>query len=137
LKFFSPEYRQKLSEAAKRRKVQGMKGKFHSLETRYKMCRAKSGRARSEETKRKISETIRNKKMRAVKENSNMLEKACKEIIMEHKKGKKLPDDKWGKTYEELNIGAVLKTEPQEYNKPKDGKKPLIRFPVHGILRWT
>jgi len=123
MKYFSPEYRQKLSEAAKKRKAHGASGKIFTLEHRYKICRALSGRTRNEETKRKISETIRKKQMKT--------------------KPKPIPrksdlmDDKWEKGYEELNIGRFLKQEPLEYNKPKDGKKPLIRFPVRGILRWV
>jgi len=124
LKFFPPEYRQKLSEAAKRRKVHGATGKTLSLEHRYKIRCALSGRARSEETKRKISETKRNKMK--------------PEAIIPQKPKKTDPiDNKWEQAHEELNIGAVLKQEPLEYNKPRAGKKPLIRFPVQGILRWV
>ena len=121
MKFFSPEYRQKLSEAAKRRKVHGAAGKKLSLEHRYKIRRALSGRARSEETKRKISETKRSK-----------MKQEPEKIIP-----RKIDpmDDKWEKAYGDQMIGRVLKQEPQEYNKPRAGKKPLIRFPVRGILR--
>ena len=62
------------------------------------------------------------------------------ELIEERKiKPKKTDpmDDKWEKAYGDQMIGRVLKQEPQEYNKPAGGRKPLIRFPVYGILRWV
>ena len=56
------ETKQKMSEAAKKRENQPMKGKHHSEETRRKMSEAAKHRTFSEETKRKISESNKGEK---------------------------------------------------------------------------
>jgi len=105
-----------------------MAGKFHTPETRLKMSRSQSGRKVSEETKRRISETKRKKQMKPPK-----TPKANLPMPVKTQKAK--TDDMWTEANEELDIPRELKKDKVEFNKPKNGKKPLIRFPVQGILR--